>query len=159
MWQLSPSAYQYERQQHCECGKNSQHCPFCVKTQTPQTDFVFHHLHHKANALVVHYAVFYIWLSWSQLWELNSGKKSWQYQNLTNLFSTVQSQNSTLPKDNVIFVARTSAILVLKVPHFYWLIKGFIGRYLHPLFIDSLHKQCDVSFNPSSVSGSESCSS
>ncbi len=48
--------------------------PILCEYSNPTNWFCFHHFHHKTNALVVHHVVVYVWLFWSQLWELNSGK-------------------------------------------------------------------------------------
>ena len=112
MWQLCISAYQYKRQQNCECGNISTHCRSCVTTQTPKTEFVVHHLNHKKLPLMYTmwwfvYGFFDSNFEWLQ--------RSWQYQYLANLLLIAHSYNSISSSDKVTFAARTSAILVLKV--------------------------------------------
>jgi hypothetical protein len=50
--QLCWTANQYRRQQNCECGRMSQDCSLCVKTQTQQTDFIDHWTHLQATCLI-----------------------------------------------------------------------------------------------------------
>ena len=115
MSQLCSSANQYGKQQCCEYGRMSTVCPFCVKTQTQQTDF------------------FIVWIIFNQLaWKNPIGRflnsfliaslriDEWwifsQNHNLANLFLVVQSTNSISSRgQKTTFWAGTLAIFVLKV--------------------------------------------
>jgi hypothetical protein len=52
MSQMCSSANQYGKQQSYEFERMSIVCPFCVKTQTQQTDF-FHRLNHLETTCLI----------------------------------------------------------------------------------------------------------